>query len=215
VARTEHRQHREDRHGQAEVADAVDHEGLLARGGRGGLVLPERDQQVRGEADALPADEQHRVVVREDEREHGRDEQVQVGEEPATAGVVRHVADGVDVDQAADARDQQGEQDRQRVDQQADVDLPGARLDPCVQGHVHRTLCLGPTQQVDEQDRSDHERHDRGQRGHVVGERVRHLAEHQEQGRGQQRDRDQEPGNSEQTGGGHRRQTFEQSHRFP
>ena len=95
---------------------------FLAAAAAGRLVLPEADQQVGRQADALPADEQHQVVVGEDQDQHRRDEQVQVGEEAAAALVVRHVADRVEVDQAADAGDQQGEQDRQLVDQQADLE---------------------------------------------------------------------------------------------
>ena len=50
--------------GEAEVADAVDQEGLLA--GLAGALLaePEGDEQVRAEAHALPAEEQQQVVVR-------------------------------------------------------------------------------------------------------------------------------------------------------
>ena len=122
--RAEGGQHQHDRDRHAQVADPVDHEGLLGRGGRGRLVLPEADQQVRGQADALPADEQHQVVVGQDQQQHGGDEQVEEGEEPAPPLVVGHVADRVDVDQAAHAGDQQHEDDGQLVDQQPDVDVP-------------------------------------------------------------------------------------------
>ena len=87
-------------------------------------MLPEADQQVRGEADALPADEQDQVVVGQDQQQHGGDEQVEEAEEAAPPLVVGHVADGVDVDQAAYSGDQQDEDDGQLVDQQSGVDLP-------------------------------------------------------------------------------------------
>ena len=107
----------------AHVTDPVDHESLLgsSRGRR--LVLPEADQQVRREAHALPANEEHQVVVGQDEQQHRGDEQVEESEEAAPPIVVRHVADGIHVDQAADAGDQQHEDDRELVDEQADVDL--------------------------------------------------------------------------------------------
>ena len=117
-------QHQHDRHRHAQVTDPVDHEGLLGRRRRGRLVLPEADQQVRGQADALPADEQHQVVVGEHQQQHRGDEQVEEPEEAAPPLVVGHVADRVDVDQAADAGDQQHEQDRQLVDQQPDARCP-------------------------------------------------------------------------------------------
>ena len=65
---------------EAEVADAVDDERLLAGVGRRLLLEPEADQQVRAEADALPADEHHQEVGAEHEHEHERREQVQVRE---------------------------------------------------------------------------------------------------------------------------------------
>ena len=52
------------------------------------LVVPEADQQVRRETDAFPADVQQQVAVGEDEEQHRRDEQVEVAEEAAPAGVV-------------------------------------------------------------------------------------------------------------------------------
>src|SRR6266516_1160149 len=63
--RAERGEHEEDGDGQAEVADAVGDEGLLGRHRRLGLVLPEPDQQVGGQADALPAHIQRQVVVGE------------------------------------------------------------------------------------------------------------------------------------------------------
>ncbi len=151
-------QHQHDRDRHAEIADPVDHEGLLGRDGRTVLVLPETDQQVRGQADTLPADEQHQIVVGEHQQQHRRHEQVQEGEEPAPTLVVRHVADGVDVDQTADAGDQQDEHDRQLVDQQADVDVPAAGGDPGVQRHADGPRRLLPAEQLDEQHQTEQER---------------------------------------------------------
>ena len=75
--------------------------------------------------DARPTPSQPRnsaeVVLGEHQREHRGDEQVEVGEEPAPARVVLHVADRVDVDQRADAGDQQQEQRR----------TAGRRAGPC------------------------------------------------------------------------------------
>jgi hypothetical protein len=108
---------------QADVADAVHDERLLRRGGVGGHVEPERDEQVRREADALPAEEQRQVAVTEHQHQHRRDEQVEVAEEQPAPRVVGHVAQRVDVDEQADAGDEQHERGRQRVEQQAEVDL--------------------------------------------------------------------------------------------
>ena len=62
-------------------------------------VVVEGDQQVRREADALPADVEQQVVVAQHQQQHRGDEQVEVAEEPPPARVVRHVAERVDVDQ--------------------------------------------------------------------------------------------------------------------
>ena len=115
-----------DRRREAHVADPVDHERLLGGRRRGVLVLPEADEQVGREADALPAEEQPEVVLRHDQHEHRGHEQVEVAEEPHPARVVLHVADRVDVDQRADAGDQQQEQRRQRVVEQVHARRAGS-----------------------------------------------------------------------------------------
>ncbi len=97
----------EEEHGEqeAEVADAVDDECLAAGVGGGGLLEVEADEQVRGEADAFPADEEQQEVGGEDQHQHEEHEEVEVGEEAPVAFFVRHVADGVEVDEEADAGD--------------------------------------------------------------------------------------------------------------
>ena len=123
------------------------------RGDRGDRLLePEPDQQVRRQADALPADVQQQVVVGEDQQQHRGDEQVEVAEEPAPLGVVLHVADRVDVDQRADAGDQQDEDDRQRVEQQATVDVERRRPGSSVQVLVDRAPGVRLAEQREEQD---------------------------------------------------------------
>ena len=58
------------------------------------VLEPEADQQVAAEADAFPADEEHRQVVAEDQDQHREDEQVQVGEEARVRLVLAHVLGG-------------------------------------------------------------------------------------------------------------------------
>ena len=80
----------EQEHGEqeAEVADAVDDEGLLAGVGGGVAGEVEADEQVGGEAHAFPADEHEQEVLGQHQREHEEDEEVQVGEEAPVALVV-------------------------------------------------------------------------------------------------------------------------------
>ena len=63
-------EHHHQRDGQADVADAVDDERLLGRGGRRRLVRPEPDQQVRRQAHAFPPDVEAEVVVGEHQQQH-------------------------------------------------------------------------------------------------------------------------------------------------
>ena len=94
------------------------------------LGEPEGDEEVRAGADALPAEERDQQVVAEHQHEHREHEQVQVDEELREVRVAVHVADRVQVDQRADAGDEQAHGDRQRVDQEPDVDLEAAGRDP-------------------------------------------------------------------------------------
>ena len=104
---------------ESEVTDAVGDERLVGRGRVGRVVVPEADEQVRGQTHALPADVEQQVRVGEDEQQHRRDEEVEVGEEAPLVGVVRHVPERVHVDQRPDEGDEHDEGHRQRVDEQA------------------------------------------------------------------------------------------------
>ena len=116
-------------HAQQEsgVADAVDDECLVG-GVAGRLAMEiETDQQIRAQAHAFPAHEHQDVVVRQDQRQHGEHEQVQVAEEAVVAAFVRHVAGGVDVDQDAHAGDEQQPDGGKRIEQEAGVGVERGR----------------------------------------------------------------------------------------
>ena len=70
-------------------------------------------------------------VLAEHEHQHREHEEVQVEEELRELRVAVHVADRVQVDERADAGDEQRHRDRQRVDQEAHLHVeparPGAR----------------------------------------------------------------------------------------
>ena len=112
-----------DAEDEAEVADAVDDEGLL-RGGDGLLALVEvADQQVRAEAHALPAEEGQEEVVAHDQACHREDEEVEGGEEAAVAKahVVAHVLRGVEGDDRCEPGDEEHPEERERVDVEGEV----------------------------------------------------------------------------------------------
>ena len=118
-----------------QVANAVDDERLDRGGIGGGTIIPVADQQVGAEADAFPAEEQLQQVVRRHQHQHGEGEQRQIGEEAiARELVVRHVADGIDVDQHGDERHHRDHHRRQRVVAQCPCDVETAGLDPCAEG---------------------------------------------------------------------------------
>ena len=63
----EHQEHGDE---EAEVADAVDDERLLARGRRVVGLVVEADQQVGAEPDPFPADEHQQIAAAEDQDQH-------------------------------------------------------------------------------------------------------------------------------------------------
>ena len=129
----------ERREQEARVADTVDDERLEPRRGLGRVLEPEADQQVGGEADALPADEQRDEVLAEDQHQHEEQEQVQVREVARVAGVAMHVADRVDMDQRADAGDHEAHHGGDGVEIERRVDREAAGGRPGEQGVLERT----------------------------------------------------------------------------
>ena len=108
---------------EAEVADAVDDEGLLARVGGGVLLEVEADQQVGGESDALPTHKHEQEVLRQHQRQHEEHKEVQIGEEAPVTLFVRHVAHGVDVNEKADAGDYQQHDQRELIEGKGKVSM--------------------------------------------------------------------------------------------
>ena len=125
---------------ERQIGDAVDDE-RLDRGGAGGrAVIPVADQQVGAQADTFPAEEQLRQIVGGHQHQHREGEQRQIGEEPvARAGLVRHVADRIDMDQHRDERHHRHHDRRQRVVAQCPVDVEPAGLDPGAEVEHGRT----------------------------------------------------------------------------
>ena len=112
----EHREDGEDAEREAEIADAVDDEGL-DRGRIGGrLVIPEADEQVAHQPNAFPTEEELEKVIRRDQRQHGEGEEREIGEEARPVRVLVHVADGIEVDEAGHGGDDHEHHGGQRVD---------------------------------------------------------------------------------------------------
>src|SRR5207244_7691283 len=92
-----------DRQDESKVADPVDDECFLSSVRRGFPYEPESDKQVRAQADALPSDEHQQVIVRQDQRQHEEDEQVQIREIAIEARVMAHVSGGVHMNEKSNA----------------------------------------------------------------------------------------------------------------
>src|SRR5215470_17348623 len=95
-------ENREDAKREAEIADAVDDEGLYRGRVSRRLVIPEADQEIGRETDALPAEEELEKIVGRHQRQHGESEEREISEESGPARVVLHIADGIEVHEARD-----------------------------------------------------------------------------------------------------------------
>ena len=140
------------------VADAGDDERLLP--GIGGYLplVPERDEEVRAQADPLPPDVKEGQVVGQDQQEHGRHEQVEVREVPRVPRIAAHVPDRVHVDQAPHPGYGQDHHHRQRINPELHGGPEAPHLDPVEQRPDHHPLLRPEPQEVDERQQPDHER---------------------------------------------------------
>ncbi len=92
INRASHQEHGENAEREAEIAHAVDDERLDRGGVRLRFVVPEADQQITRKPHPFPAEEQLYQVVRGHQRQHGKGEQREVGEEPRPPRILAHVA---------------------------------------------------------------------------------------------------------------------------
>ena len=72
------------------IANAGDDEGFARCQAVGGILIPEADQQIAAQTNALPPDIEEQEVAREQQHQHRRDEQVHIGEEPVIAFIACH-----------------------------------------------------------------------------------------------------------------------------
>ena len=115
---------------EAEVADAVHHESFLAR--ITGKLLEEikTDQQVAAQAHTFPTHEHQQEVLGQHQDQHEEHEQIQVAEKTVVTAFVRHVADGIEVNQQADAGNHEQHHGREAIHKEVHADLQRAALKP-------------------------------------------------------------------------------------
>ena len=166
VDRAEDEEAAEDAEREAEVAHAVDHEGLDGRGIGGVARVPEADEQIGGEAHALPAEEHLHEVVGRHQHEHGEGEEREIGEEARLVLVVAHVAQRIDVNERRDGVDHHQHDGGQRIDADGPVGGEGAGVDPAQQFDL---LGMRLMQEADEDDQDSTADDAEQRRGQVHG----------------------------------------------
>jgi hypothetical protein len=122
----------------------------------------EADQEVGGDAHALPAEEHLHQVVGGHQHQHGEGEERQIGEEARLVGlallpvfVVVHVAHRIEVDERRDRGDDDQHDRGQPVEPDRPVGGQGARLDPAEErdllAHAVEAQEDDPGEQADEE----------------------------------------------------------------
>src|SRR6059036_146403 len=123
---------KQDAQYEAEITDAVDDERFIAGDGVGVIVIPKADEQIRTEADSLPADEEQQQIVRHHQEKHEKDKEIEIDEKSHHSFVVSHVAQGIDVNQKTDAGNDEKHYRRESVDLKRDLYLKRPGFDPGV-----------------------------------------------------------------------------------
>ena len=123
---------------KAKIPHAVDDKRLDGRGIGTGLMIPKADQQVRGETHPFPTEEHLHQAVGRHEHQHRESEERQIGKEARLAGVFRHIAPAIKMDEAGDAGDDDQHDRRQRIDAQRPLDIQITRPDEVEHRHDMR-----------------------------------------------------------------------------
>src|SRR3569623_362590 len=120
------------------VADAVHQKGLLIGAERRLALAPEADLEIRDQTHRLPSEEELHEVVGHHQHQHREGEQRDVAEEALIAGVVAHVADGVDVHHQGDEVHHEDHERGEPVDEEAHLEADAVAHHPSVARAVER-----------------------------------------------------------------------------
>ena len=153
----------EDAEREAEIADAVDDEGLDRRGIGCGAVIPEADEQVAHQPHAFPAEEELHEVVGGHERQHREGEEREIGEEARAVRVLLHVADGIEMHEAGHEGDHHEHHRGQRVDPERPGGMQIARVN---EAQKLDTLLMALDGDLIEGEARQERRHEHEARGH-------------------------------------------------
>ena len=155
------------------IANARGDESFFCSSRSGGLLIPEADEQIRGEANDLPAHEEQQQAVGDDYAQHGSRKKREEAEEAREVFVVGHVAYGIDEDKQADEADHHDHDGGERIEDPAQIDGRGAEAKPCeVDDLANDRPVRPPGHDVTERDQREHQRN----RKRPDGERCCKLA---------------------------------------
>jgi hypothetical protein len=90
---------------KAQVADAVDDEGLFPGDRVANVLEPKANQQVGTEPNQFPAHKHHQIVIGHHQDQHRGQKQVKVDKEALETWIAVHIAYSVDVNQRTNAAD--------------------------------------------------------------------------------------------------------------
>ena len=108
------------------IPDPVYDKSLFPGISRALLLQVVTDEQIGAQAHAFPSHKHQDKIVRQNQREHGEHEKIEVGKETVVAGVVPHIPRRIYVDQKSYARDHQDHHRRERIQQK-----PPRHREPC------------------------------------------------------------------------------------
>jgi len=112
------------------VANPVDDKGFAGRYGICVVLIPKAYEEIRAEPHSLPTDVQEDEVIGHDQQQHEKDKKIEIGEIAGHALVVAHVSEGIDVNQKADARDDEEHDRRQDIDSKGKFQPQRIGFDP-------------------------------------------------------------------------------------
>ena len=138
IERAEMNLQQQDAQEQAEVTDARRDERLLRRLARRHALVVEANQEIRAEPDAFPEYVELQEVRGQYEPEHRRDEERDEREESSHSGIALHIADGINLDEEGNRRDDEEHHRRDGIDEDAHLQDEIADHHPCKLRHMRR-----------------------------------------------------------------------------
>ncbi len=116
---------------ESDVAHARGDDRFFCRGGGGGFLKPETNEQIGRQPHQFPADEQQKQAVGDDDAQHGGRKKRQEAEEPREILIVGHVPRRVDKNPEPDERDHHRHPLCQWVEDEPEAEARGPELEPC------------------------------------------------------------------------------------